>query len=294
MLFHGFLSVNVGPGIAINGGPDEDAQLGRTMHPQVKPTFGAPRCLSSSRTAVNKTSIWALGGRPLAAPLPRAFSASRSAFSSGESDLPLSQKLHEELKFEQESAAEDAYSPAFLEAFKEDGVWNIDDIAGHDEVALTREFGDEKIRMLFSIADIDSPAEPEFTAEEGEAASETESQDASFPIRTSVTVTKLGKGALSIDAIVQDGAFIVDNISFYKDETLANDVTSEADWKRRGLYIGPQFDHLDVNVQELFERYLEERGINSSLALFIPEYAEYKEQKEYVKWLERVKTFIDV
>jgi hypothetical protein len=40
-------------------------------------------------------------------------------------DLSLSQKLHEELKFEQESAAEDAYSPAFLEAFKEDGVWNV-------------------------------------------------------------------------------------------------------------------------------------------------------------------------
>jgi hypothetical protein len=40
-------------------------------------------------------------------------------------DLSLSQKLHEELKFEQESAAEDAYSPAFLQAFKEDGIWNV-------------------------------------------------------------------------------------------------------------------------------------------------------------------------
>jgi hypothetical protein len=40
-----------------------------------------------------------------------------------------------------------------------------------------------------------------------------------------------------------------------------------------------QFDHLDVAVQELFEQYLEERGINSSLAIFIPEYAEMKEQK---------------
>jgi hypothetical protein len=32
-------------------------------------------------------------------------------------------------------------------------------------------------------------------------------------------------------------------------------------------------------VQELFERYLEERGVNSALALFVPEYAEHKEQK---------------
>jgi hypothetical protein len=48
---------------------------------------------------------------------------------------------------------------------------------------------------------------------------------------------------LSIDAIVQDGAFIVDNISFYKDEKLANDATAEADWNRRGLYIGPEVLH---------------------------------------------------
>lgn len=40
-----------------------------------------------------------------------------------------------------------------------------------------------------------------------------------------------------------------------------------------------QFDTLDVAVQEEFERFLQERGINESLAMFIPEYAEYKEQK---------------
>lgn len=40
-----------------------------------------------------------------------------------------------------------------------------------------------------------------------------------------------------------------------------------------------QFDNLDENVQAEFEAYLEERGINSSLALFIPDICEYKEQK---------------
>jgi complement component 1 Q subcomponent-binding protein len=34
-----------------------------------------------------------------------------------------------------------------------------------------------------------------------------------------------------------------------------------------------------VGVQEEFEKFLQERGINESLALFIPEYAEYKEQQ---------------
>lgn len=39
-----------------------------------------------------------------------------------------------------------------------------------------------------------------------------------------------------------------------------------------------QFDTLDVAVQEEFEKYLQERGVNEHVALFIPEYAELKEQ----------------
>ena len=47
------------------------------------------------------------------------------------------------------------------------------------------------------------------------------------------------QGALTIDAVVEDGMFLVDNISLYPDEKLALDLTSEADWKRRGMYMGP-------------------------------------------------------
>jgi complement component 1 Q subcomponent-binding protein len=50
----------------------------------------------------------------------------------------------------------------------------------------------------------------------------------------------------------------------------------DCSWTNRPL---SQFDHLDTNVQEEFERYLDERGIGGDLALFVPEYAEYKEQK---------------
>lgn len=40
-----------------------------------------------------------------------------------------------------------------------------------------------------------------------------------------------------------------------------------------------QFEQLDPGLQEAFEKYLAERGVNETLAMFIPEYAEYKEQK---------------
>jgi complement component 1 Q subcomponent-binding protein len=32
---------------------------------------------------------------------------------------------------------------------------------------------------------------------------------------------------------------------YYKDGKLADDQSAEADWQRRGLYIGPQFAELD-------------------------------------------------
>ncbi len=47
-------------------------------------------------------------------------------------------------------------------------------------------------------------------------------------------------GALSLDTVCQEGVFVIENLSYYKDAKLATDLTPEADWKRRGLYIGPQ------------------------------------------------------
>ena len=45
-------------------------------------------------------------------------------------------------------------------------------------------------------------------------------------------------------------------------------------------------------IRDSFEGYLAERGFVTNLALFIPSYAEYKEQREYCAWLESVRAFI--
>ncbi|THH00108.1 hypothetical protein EW026_g2362 [Hermanssonia centrifuga] len=230
--------------------------------------------------------------RAASVPAARGFSVSARRFGEGASDVALAQKLSEELKYEKESAAPS--DPDFLTAFKSQGVWKIQDTVGNDEVTLTRKFGNETIRLMFSIVDIQTEQETEFEDGEENAEADEDQPIHSYPIRCSLSITKgSNPGALSIDAMCQDGAFITDNISFYPDAKIGTDLTAEADWKRRGLYIGPQFDTLDVTVQEEFEKFLQERGINDSLAMFIPEFAEYKEQKEYVGWLQNVKSFID-
>lgn len=88
-----------------------------------------------------------------------------------------------------------------------------------------------------------------------------------------------GPGALNIDLSCQDGQFVIENISFYDDAKVGTELNVENDWKRRGLYIGPTFDTLDVGLQDEFEKYLQERGINEAVASFIPEYCGYKEQQ---------------
>jgi complement component 1 Q subcomponent-binding protein len=211
----------------------------------------------------------------------------------GSTDLALSQRLAEELKYEQE-ASTGTEEPEFLTAFKKHGVWEVQTVEGSDEVTLTRKFGNESIRVMFSISDLQNDIEPE-EFEDAEVEESDADVPRSYPVRCSISITKdAGAGALTFDAMVQEGLFVIENVSFYADAKLGTEMTAEADWKRRGLYIGPQFETLDVGVQEEIIRYLQERGINDDLALFIPELTEYKEQKEYVKWLGKVKGFVDV
>ncbi|KAI9508574.1 mitochondrial glycoprotein [Russula earlei] len=222
---------------------------------------------------------------------PRAsFSASAHRFGEGTADGALSAKISEELTYEKEE--EIVEEPESLKELKNAGIWAIEDVPGNDEITLKRKFGNEHIRLIFSIADLQSGDESLGNLEGEDSASE--DATASYPLRCSLTITKPSvSGSLSIDAVCQEGQFVVENVSFYSDSKLATDLTAEADWKRRGLYVGPQFETLDLGLQEEFEKFLQERGINESLALFVPEYAQHKEQKEYVDWLSNVKTFID-
>ncbi|CAG8670665.1 16704_t:CDS:2 [Funneliformis mosseae] len=219
-------------------------------------------------------------------------------------DKELAAKLEEELKYEKENELQK--EPEFIKNFLAKNPFKIEDKPGINEVALTRTFGNEKIRLLFDINTADQQTEPlsfpgdedEVEAESENAPTEEETDDEnedeqSLPVRCSITIEKTGKGALTFESIIADGVFLINYVSYYRDANLANEWTAEADWKRRGFYPGPQFETLDNDVQVLFEKYLEERGVNTAVAVFIPNYVEYKEQKEYMSWLEKVYKFIE-
>jgi complement component 1 Q subcomponent-binding protein, mitochondrial len=96
---------------------------------------------------------------------------------------------------------------------------------------------------------------------------------------------------LTVHATATEAVFVIDNVSF--DPAPAATETAETEFESRSKYSGPPWQQLDEDLQVLMERYLEERGINTALAMFIPDYAELKEQKEYISWLKNLKSFVD-
>lgn len=117
-------------------------------------------------------------------------------------------------------------------------------------------------------------------------------EDPSFPSRCYISVEREGKGMLQIHAVAQDGMFGIENVFWYSDAKYFDPKSRPDELHARDLYNGPPFGNLDEDLQLLFEKYLEERDINTTLALFVPEYIDWKEQKEYLRWLSNVKNFV--
>ena len=107
-----------------------------------------------------------------------------------------------------------------------------------------------------------------------------------YPAHVKITITKPGNKAVEIHATAEDGSFTIENISFFPKAGLLDAQDAKDASEARSLYAGPTVGDLDPELQQMIEQYLEERGIDEELAGFLPEYADFKEQKEYVKWLE--------
>ncbi|KAF2000398.1 regulatory protein-like protein suaprga1 [Amniculicola lignicola CBS 123094] len=268
-------------------------------------------------------------------------SAVRRAESEGNDELVA--KLQSEISMEEEIKDDDDLSSNIKE-YLENSPFEITDKPGHQEVVLTRTFGDEKIRVTFSTADLNNsePTEEDSDMEQAMydndvdeligdgqsgganskgAINQGKGQDGNFrvapedrvapadreelddeyegdeqsgfPARTSIRIERPGKGALAIEAVAQDGDFLIEDILHFPEAAMADPQTAEKDWQRRTLYTGPPFGNLDEDLQILLEKYLEERGVNTRMALFIPDYIDHKEQKEYVRWLNNLKKFVE-
>lgn len=285
----------------------------------------AARFSAAAATARPPVLVRACLARPAAAAFSQMARLRGGSSGSGGSGLAdeLVAKLQSEISLEEDMQDDDDLS-ANIKEYLENSPFALADQPGHHEVVLTRTFGDETIRITFTTADLDSSptdddlqddgaayddgdlaAQPGTAASKGTAASgappvgedgeveyEDDGQQHAFPAHATIHIERSGKGALSIEATAQDGDFVIQDLVYFPTADLADPATAEHDWQRRTLYTGPPFNNLDEDLQILLEKYLEERGINTRLALFIPDYIDHKEQKEYIRWLNNVKNFV--
>lgn len=109
--------------------------------------------------------------------------------------------------------------------------------------------------------------------------------EASFPAHLTINIDRPGKGSLRFEAEARDGDITVQGINYFSKSDVADPKTAEKEYEGRALYTGPMYGSLDEDLQVHFEEFLNERGINTRMALFIPEFIDAKEQKEYMRWL---------
>ncbi|TKY58095.1 mitochondrial protein [Spatholobus suberectus] len=58
-------------------------------------------------------------------------------------------------------------------------------------------------------------------------------------------------------------------------------------------YIGPDFRGLNAKVQEKFYEYLDARGVNNELVVFLHEYMMNKDRIELLHWMDSLKSFVE-
>lgn len=165
---------------------------------------------------------------------------------------------------------------------------NLDNEADYQDPAMADE---EDTVNQGNQQDFKAAPEDSISAADREGA-EGEEGERSYPARLNIIIEKPGKGALNVESIVQDGMHIIENVYYFTDASFAYAKTPEKIHARQDMYSGPPFANLDEDLQVLMERYLDERGINTALAIFVPDYIDMKEQKEYLRWLSNVKDFV--
>lgn len=132
-----------------------------------------------------------------------------------------------------------------------------------------------------------APADrPELEDEEEAEYPEEQQSGSSFPVRLLIKITKDSQpGAMEIETVATDGDMVIESVYFYPKPELADPQSADGEFKRRMMYAGPRYDNLDVELQELMDQFLQDRNIDTEMSLWLPDFVDYKEQKEYVRWL---------
>ncbi|CAL9735782.1 mitochondrial acidic protein Mam33p [Monosporozyma servazzii] len=249
-----------------------------------------------ARRAAVKQSINKFPRAITFAPPARTFFASQ--FRTNQQRQSVSEILRSEFKIESDLSTAD--QTALFKPYLEKYGFSIVETPGMNEAQIVKQTdAGETVRVYFDTAQVanlplDNPVPEEAISEEN-IPEEFDSVDDNFANVNVIISNDSDGSAISFDLLMnlQDHSFYVDSATPFKsiDEVL-ND-SAEAQYKNDLKYHGPPFSNLDEGLQETLELYLESRGINEELSGFISAYSEFKENNEYISWLDNMKGFFE-
>ncbi|CAI5741747.1 unnamed protein product [Peronospora destructor] len=158
------------------------------------------------------------------------------------------------------------------------------------EVLLKGSVGDDSIKIKFNAQDTveleddeeDYVDEEDKEQEQDEDEVDEDEEDELPGVHFTADVTRDNEG-LQFDCVAGSN-LTIERVRYLKD--FAKHDEDET------LYFGPNFIDLELDVQDKFYSYLAERNIDDELAQFIAQFADLKEQREYLAFLEDAATFV--
>lgn len=213
---------------------------------------------------------------PMARPVAQRFFSTATP-----STKALAEAIAAEIKHEAENVALDE---ELVEATNNiQKYFTISQKVGESTITLQRTFNDETIVVNIDCQDV-TEVEPSYDEEQEEeqASEELPSTGHNFEVIIKKNDSKL----ICALTAVTDGSLIVNSV------THATNGDLEGTEEETKGYFGPSFQDLDENVQQAFLAYLQERNIDSDLAIYVLLGSFNKEQNEYVNWLKAVNKFL--
>ena len=196
-------------------------------------------------------------------------------------------KLHNVIKSEHQMEKEQYEQMESIKKFLQNAPqWKFSDDEGDITLKLTRSMGDKDVVLEWQLV---SPFGNDFSDFGGEEGAQ-EGQEEEFPMEsTDFTITiqdKSGEKGLVYycqTAAGEGHRYMIGNVRSF---------ASKAEKDSDSSYNGPDFEDLDDSLQESFDEFLAEAGINDEVCDFIDATAIDKEQREYMRWLKNVDSFI--
>ncbi|CAK9186810.1 unnamed protein product [Ilex paraguariensis] len=177
--------------------------------------------------------------------------------------------LRNEIQYELDRSPPSQLVPEF-------NLFTVDERPGEQWIRLTRKFGEnEEIKVEVTMFDGSIPVQ-----KPGGIAT---AHDVQLHITMIVDVFK-GEGSDVLEFVCSAWP---DSIEIQKAYMRKHDRMASQP------YMGPGFKELDDELQNSLYEYLEARGINDELAVFVHEYMRNKDKTEFIRWMETVRSYIE-